>query len=110
MNLKYRHNEPTYMKGLKLETLTLVATDDNVKEIMEELSYYVTASDIDPETSRQAIRTLGEIAVKLSSATEVSITHLLDFLEMKVDYILAETFVVLKGIESFNILFNRYSS
>jgi AP-4 complex subunit beta-1 len=41
---------------------------------------------------------LGEIATRLSSATESSITFLLDFLETKSEHVAAETFIVMKDI------------
>jgi hypothetical protein len=93
-----RHNDPTYLKSLKLDVLTIIATDQTVAEIMDEISFYVTISDNDVETSRKAIRAIGEIAVKLSIATEASLTYLLEFLEMEVPHILSETFIVLKDI------------
>lgn len=92
------HNDPAYLKSLKLEVLTIVATDQTVSEIMDEISFYVTISDNDSETSKRAIRAIGEIAVKLSIATEASLTYLLEFMEMDVPHILSETFVVLKDI------------
>ncbi|KAL0482104.1 beta-adaptin-like protein A [Acrasis kona] len=93
-----KHNEPTYLKELKLETLTLVANEQNVKEIMEELGYYVSLGDNEVSTSCKAIQSLGAIAVSMSIATEASLTYLLDFLEMGVVHILSETFIVLKDI------------
>jgi AP-4 complex subunit beta-1 len=93
-----KHNEPSYLKELKLETLTLLANEQNVKEIMEELSYYVALGDNEISTSCKAIESLGAIAVSISIATEASLTYLLDFLEMGIVHVLSETFVVLKDI------------
>lgn len=78
--------------------LTIVAVDQTVSDIMNEISFYVTISDNDVDTARRAIRTLGDIAVKLSVATEQSLTYLLDFLDTDVPHVLSETFVVLKDI------------
>ena len=93
-----KHNDPFYLKELKLEVLTLLANEKNVQEIMDELSYYVSLGDNSISTSRKAIRSLGEIAVRISIATEASLSHLLEFLETGVVHIISETMIVLKDI------------
>ncbi|EFC43171.1 predicted protein, partial [Naegleria gruberi] len=93
-----KYNDPTYLKELKLEVLTLLANEKNVQEIMSELSYYVSLGDISVSTSRKAIKSLGEIAVRVSFATEDSLTHLIDFLDSGVLHIISETMIVLKDI------------
>eukprot|EP00818_Percolomonas_sp_WS_P003219 CAMPEP_0117443354 /NCGR_PEP_ID=MMETSP0759-20121206/4652_1 /TAXON_ID=63605 /ORGANISM="Percolomonas cosmopolitus, Strain WS" /LENGTH=802 /DNA_ID=CAMNT_0005235327 /DNA_START=152 /DNA_END=2560 /DNA_ORIENTATION=+ len=99
-NFFLNRNDPTYIKLAKLDLLVLCATTQNVKQLMEELSYYVTLNntDEDASVSRMAIRTLGAVAVKISAATEVSLSHLLDFLEMGLVHVISETFIVLKDI------------
>jgi AP-4 complex subunit beta-1 len=93
-----KHNEPSYIKHLRLEILAILANEQNVKEIMDELSYYISLGDNEASTARKAIKTLGDIAISVSSATEASLTHLLDFLELGDAHILSETFIVLKDI------------
>jgi vesicle coat complex subunit len=86
------------LKHIKLEILKHVAIEENVKEIIDEISYYVTINDIDEKTSRKAIQTIGGIAVNITSATELAISNFLDFIDVKKEYIIAETFIVLKDI------------
>lgn len=93
-----RHIEPIYLKHLKLETLAVVANEHNARPIMEELSYYVSMGDTDVSTARKAVSVFGDIAVSVSSATEMSLTYLLDFLDFGVAHVLSETFIVLKDI------------
>jgi len=93
-----KHLEPGYLKHLKLETLAVVANEHNVREIMEELSYYVSMGDTELSTSRKAVSAFGEIAVSISSAAEMSLTYLLDFLDLGLAHVLSETFIVLKDI------------
>eukprot|EP00761_Pharyngomonas_kirbyi_P001328 gb/GECH01001332.1/.p1 GENE.gb/GECH01001332.1/~~gb/GECH01001332.1/.p1 ORF type:complete len:783 (+),score=191.05 gb/GECH01001332.1/:1-2349(+) len=91
-----RYNDPSYVKELKLKMLTLISNAENCDEVMDELSEYV--SENDRETSRVSIQSIGEIAVNVPEAAEKAINHLLDFLDFEVDYIRAQTFVVLKDI------------
>ncbi|KAF0975466.1 hypothetical protein FDP41_005460 [Naegleria fowleri] len=93
-----KYNDPSYLKELKLEVLTLLANEKNVQEIMSELSYYVSLGDNTVSTSKKAIRALGEIAVKVTYATDESLTHLLEFLDTGIVHIISETTIVLKDI------------
>lgn len=99
-NFFFNRYEPTYIKLVKLEILVLCATNSNVKQIMDELSYYVALNheEDDIPVSRMSIRTLGMVAVKVSAATEVSLSHLLDFLDLKLPHVVSEIFIVLKDI------------
>jgi AP-4 complex subunit beta-1 len=83
---------------LKFEILGYLGTDNNAREIIDELSYYATISDVDVGTSRKAVKTIGEIAIRVSSITENTITLLLDFLDAKSDHLMIEIFIVMKDI------------
>eukprot|EP01063_Lacrimia_lanifica_P035547 TRINITY_DN6803_c1_g1_i1.p1 TRINITY_DN6803_c1_g1~~TRINITY_DN6803_c1_g1_i1.p1 ORF type:complete len:763 (+),score=368.79 TRINITY_DN6803_c1_g1_i1:122-2410(+) len=88
-----RYNDPTFVKSLKLEILVLIANDQNNHEIMTELAAYVT--DVQVETVRKSIKSLGEIALK-TDAGKVAVDHLLEFLAMDVPFVRSETLDVLK--------------
>jgi AP-4 complex subunit beta-1 len=60
-----KYNEPRYIKVLKIDILTMIATENNLHELLNELSEYVT--DVDSELSRRAIRAIGNIAMRLPS-------------------------------------------
>lgn len=58
-----RHNEPSYIKQIKLEILTCIADENNAYDIVTELTEYV--SDIDERLARDAVRAVGRIALEV---------------------------------------------
>lgn len=54
-----KFNEPTYVRGLKMDILARVASPDNAADILAELSEYVT--DVDEQLARRAIRSCGTV-------------------------------------------------
>jgi len=91
-----RYNDPLYVKIIKLDILRLIATDESVKSIVEELREYVT--DVNIEVARQAIRTIGNIAWRLPLSAQRVIGELLGLLEMDIDYVSAETVIAMKDL------------
>lgn len=90
-----KYEEPTYIKFLKLDVISLVACDENVQEIITELEEYV--SDVNAEIAKKAISCFGEIVIRLDNFTE-NITIIKNFLSLKTDYITSECILVLKNI------------
>jgi len=89
-----RYNDPICVKEIKVKCLANLANDSNAQDILSELSEYIT--DVDVEIARLSIRSIGKIAVECESAMEQAIYHLLTFLDMNQDYIIAETSVCIK--------------
>ena len=92
-----RYTDPSFVKSLKLEILVQITNEKNYKEIMTELSAYVT--DVQVDTVRRAIRSMGEISLKNNvgpGAGQVAVDHFLEFLEMEMDFVRSETLSVLK--------------
>jgi len=89
-----RYNDPICVKEIKVRCLASLANDGNAQDILSELSEYIT--DVDVEIARLSIRSIGRIAVEVSSAMEQAIYHLLTFLDMQQDYIMCETAVCIK--------------
>ena len=58
-----RQNEPSYIRGLKLEILAALADASNAYDIAGELTEYV--SDADEDTARGAVRAVGRIALEV---------------------------------------------
>jgi len=54
--------------------------------------------DVDAELARSSIQTIGKIAILVSNSVNIAIEHLLSFLELEIDYVTAETVIVLKDI------------
>lgn len=94
-----RFNEPSYIKQVKIEILTLVADSVSAEHIVSELSEYVT--DIDAEISRRAVRAIGKIAVRVPSSAELIVSTLKGLLELDADYteyVGTEAAVVMKDL------------
>jgi len=91
-----RYNDPIYVKKIKLEMLTLVAdASTNMYEIVTELSEY--AMDVNVPLAREAIRCIGQIALKAEDVSDI-VDRLLQFLEMNTDHITAETLKLTKDL------------
>eukprot|EP01083_Nonionella_stella_P022282 61615_1 len=91
-----RYNDPPSVKSIKMNTLIDIAAQSNSVEILAELSEYVT--DVNVNIAKQAIMCIGRLAVKVNNCVDLSIEHLLGFLDLKNDYVSTSTFVVMKNI------------
>uniref|UniRef100_A0A7S4RGM6 AP complex subunit beta n=1 Tax=Alexandrium monilatum TaxID=311494 RepID=A0A7S4RGM6_9DINO len=91
-----RYNEPSYIKTVKIEILTMLADAGSAEPVVSELSEYVT--DVDAEISRRAIRAIGKIAVRVPSTAEMIVGSLTSLLELDIDYVSTEAAVVMKDL------------
>ncbi|KAK9476042.1 adaptin N terminal region-domain-containing protein [Lipomyces japonicus] len=101
-----KYNDPIYVKVTKLEIIFLLASANNIKEILRELKEY--ASEIDVQFVRKAVRAIGKLAIKIEAAARPCIDTLLDLVATRVSYIVQEATVVIKNI--FRKYPNRYES
>ncbi|XP_065849334.1 beta-adaptin-like protein A [Euphorbia lathyris] len=90
-----QYNEPSYVKKLKLEMLTVVANESNTYEIVTELCEY--AANVDIPIARESIRAVGKIALQQYDVNAI-VDRLLQFLEMEKDYVTAEALVLVKDL------------
>ncbi|CAE7243695.1 BETAA-AD [Symbiodinium natans] len=91
-----RYNEPSYIKQVKIDILTMLADFNSAEHVVTELSEYVT--DVDAEIARRAIRAIGKIAVHVPSTSEMIVTSLTGLLELDIDYVCTEAAVVMKDL------------
>jgi vesicle coat complex subunit len=56
------------------------------------------ATEVDIDFVRKAVRSIGRLAIKISSAADPCIKVLLELVDTKVSYVLQETVVVIKDI------------
>jgi len=91
-----RYNDPSYVKAVKLDILTLVVREDTIQPIVAEMSEYVT--DVDTEIARASIRAIGAIALKCRTYSEHIFESLLQLLTLDIDYVSAEAMVVMKDL------------
>lgn len=90
-------NDPIYIKDTKLECLYLLANENTLPRILEELEQYST--DIDIQMSRKAVRAIGNLAVKLGdNAADSCVDTLLQLAEFGVEYVIQEIISVFRNI------------
>ncbi|CAD8171016.1 unnamed protein product [Paramecium octaurelia] len=90
-----RVDEPTYIKLLKLEILSLIACDFNLGDMLNELGEYVT--DVDQEISKKSIQALGAIAIRLPDLATAIVKQLSSFVTLQ-DYITNEVILAFKDV------------
>ncbi|KAI0082717.1 Adaptor protein complex beta subunit [Panus rudis PR-1116 ss-1] len=95
-----KYNDPIYVKLAKLEIMYRLARDENAREVLAELQEY--ASEVDIDFVRKAVRSIGRLAIKVSSAADSCIQALLDLIDTDVTYVVQEAVIVIKDV------FRRY--
>ena len=101
-----KYNDPIYVKVTKLELIFMLATESNIREVLNELKEYAT--EIDVHFVRKSVRAIGKLAIKIENAAEACITCLLELVSTKVSYIVQEATVVIRNI--FRKYPNQYES
>ncbi len=91
-----KYDEPSYIKNLKLEILAHIASPNNIQEIVNELSEYVT--DVNAEIAKKSIRCFGTIIIRLPKTSKTVAAQLRNFLSLRISYVTTETVIVLKDI------------
>ncbi|PNW83556.1 hypothetical protein CHLRE_05g234667v5 [Chlamydomonas reinhardtii] len=90
-----RTHDPWFVKKVKLEILTAIASSNNVYDIVTELTEY--ARDISPTMAREAVRAVGRIALAVPDSGGI-IERLLMFLDGGSEHLIAEALVALKDV------------
>lgn len=91
-----KYNDPPYVKFQKLEIMVRIANDRNVDQLLAELKEY--ALEVDMDFVRRAVKAIGQVAIKIESASEKCVNTLLDLINLKVNYVVQEAIVVIKDI------------
>lgn len=91
-----KYNDPSYVKFQKLEIMVRIANDRNVDQLLAELKEY--ALEVDMDFVRRAVKAIGQVAIKIESASERCVNTLLDLINTKVNYVVQEAIVVIKDI------------
>jgi AP-1 complex subunit beta-1 len=91
-----KYNDPPYLKMQKLEIMVRIANDKNVDQLLAELKEY--AMEVDMDFVRRAVKAIGQVAIKIESASEKCVNTLLDLINTKVNYVVQEAVVVIKDI------------
>ncbi|KAI9817922.1 MAG: hypothetical protein M1832_004542 [Thelocarpon impressellum] len=101
-----KYNDPIYVKVTKLELVFMLATENNIEEVLTELREYAT--EIDVHFVRKSVRAIGKLAIKIEPAAKQCINTLLELVATKVSYIVQEATVVIRNI--FRKYPNQYES
>ncbi|KAF2436059.1 putative AP-1 adaptor complex subunit beta [Tothia fuscella] len=91
-----KYNDPPYLKLQKLEIMVRIANEKNVDQMLAELKEY--AMEVDMDFVRRAVKAIGQVAIKIESASEKCVNTLLDLIATKVGYVVQEAIVVIKDI------------
>jgi vesicle coat complex subunit len=91
-----KYNDPPYVKFQKLEIMVRIANDRNVDQLLAELKEY--ALEVDMDFVRRAVKAIGQVAIKIETASEKCVNTLLDLINTKVNYVVQEAIVVIKDI------------
>ncbi|KAG5418248.1 hypothetical protein I9W82_003776 [Candida metapsilosis] len=91
-----RFDDPIYVKDTKLEIIYLLANENNIESVLDELEEYAT--EVDVAMARKAIRAFGNLAVKLENAAERCVEVLCDLISTGITYIVQEAAIVIKNI------------
>lgn len=91
-----KYDEPSYIKNIKLFILGEIATENNIQEIVNELSEYVT--DVNSDIAKRSIACFGTIIVRLPAISLNVTDQLKNFLSLRINYVTTATMLVLKNV------------
>ncbi|KAI3404558.2 hypothetical protein KGF56_002657 [Candida oxycetoniae] len=91
-----KFDDPIYVKDTKLEIIYLLANEENVDSVLNELEEYAT--EVDVSMARKAIRAFGNLAVKLEAGAQRCVDVLCDLISTGISYIVQEAAIVVKNI------------
>ncbi|KAF9351167.1 AP-3 complex subunit beta-2 [Mortierella sp. NVP85] len=91
-----RSTDPVFIRNLKLDILTMIATESNITFILRELQEYVKSSNKDLVT--QAIEAIGRCASNIPEMAESCLGGLLKLAHSKSDAVVAESVVAIRRL------------
>lgn len=91
-----KYDEPTYIKFIKLEILSEIATDETVEEICTELNEYVT--DVNHDIAKRSIQCFGQIILNLPESSQKVSSLLTNFIALQTNYITSECILILQPV------------
>ncbi|KAF9979866.1 AP-3 complex subunit beta-2 [Mortierella antarctica] len=91
-----RSTDPVFIRNLKLDILTLIATESNITFILRELQEYVKSSNKDLVT--QAIQAIGRCASNIPEMAESCLGGLLNLSYSKSNSVVAESVVAIRRL------------
>ena len=93
-------SDPRFIRSLKLEIMTLLATETNISVILRELKTYVKSGDTVFVT--EAIQAVGRCAMRVHEVTESCLDGLMSLLTSRSEAVVAESVVAIKKLLQLN--------
>lgn len=91
-----KYDEPSYIKNMKLLILGHIASENNIQEVVNELSEYVT--DVNADIAKRSIACFGTIIIRLPAISHNVTDQLKNFLSLRINYVTNATMMVLKDV------------
>jgi vesicle coat complex subunit len=91
-----KYNDPSYVKMEKLDVIVTICRPQTAQLVLDELQDYVAAVDV--AFVRKAIRSIGQIALKIEAAARRCVDILASVFAGKADYAIEEAIIVLTDI------------
>lgn len=91
-----KYNDPPYVKFQKLEIMVRIANENNVDQLLAELKEY--AMEVDTDFVRRAVKAIGQVAIKIETASERCVNTMLELINVKANYVVQEVIIVIKDI------------
>lgn len=91
-----KFDEPTYIKHMKIDILTMIVSENTITDIVTELSAYIT--DVNIDVSKKSIQALSKIGIRMPNSYIPIVRQLLSFLSLGIDYVITETLVAMKDL------------
>jgi vesicle coat complex subunit len=91
-----KYNEPPYVKLDKLNIMVTICNEFTAEIVLDELAEY--CNQVDVEFVRKAVKCVGQIAIKIDSATGRCIDILVGLVASKAEYTVEEAVVVVTDV------------
>jgi AP-4 complex subunit beta-1 len=91
-----KDDEPVYIRVLKIDVLQMIATDNNMFEILGELGAYI--SDFHREISKKSIQSITKLAMRFPDSSQHLTKMLLKYLTANNENIVTDVLIALKDL------------
>ena len=91
-----KFDDPIYIKLEKIDIMLAIATRANAELVLAEFAEY--SQEVDVEVVRRSVRSIGVLAVRVSSVTPQCVERLIILIESKVNFVVQEAAIVVQQI------------
>ena len=91
-----KDDEPAYIRVLKIDILRMIASENNMFEILSEIGAYI--SDFHREISRSAVQAITKLAIRFPDSSQHLTKMLLKYLTANSEAIVTDVLIALKDL------------